>query len=170
MDLKSRVQNKLIAELDPKLDLAKTDEVRRQVEEIFNTILETENIPLSRVERARLFEQVAAEILGLGPIQTLMDDPDINEIMVNGPKQVYVERHGRLELTKVQFQDDGHVMRIIERIVSPLGRRIDESSPMVDARTQNGSRVNAVIPPVSVYGPILTIRKFSKDPLKAAGR
>jgi pilus assembly protein CpaF len=167
MELKSRVQNKLISELDPKMDLSKTEEVRRQVEEIFNSILETESITLSRVERARLFEQVAAEILGLGPIQPLMDDPSISEVMVNGPKQVYVERAGRLELTNIQFQDDGHVMRIIERIVSPLGRRIDESSPMVDARTQNGSRVNAVIPPLAIYGPCITIRKFSKDPLKA---
>jgi pilus assembly protein CpaF len=161
------VQHKLISELEPKMDLSKTEEVRRQVEEIFNSILETESITLSRVERARLFEQVAAEILGLGPIQPLMDDPSISEVMVNGPKQVYVERAGRLELTNIQFQDDGHVMRIIERIVSPLGRRIDESSPMVDARTQNGSRVNAVIPPLAIYGPCITIRKFSKDPLKA---
>ena len=167
MDLKNRVQNKLIAELDPKLDLSRTDEVRRHVEEIFNSILETETITLSRVERARLFEQVAAEILGLGPIQPLMDDESITEIMVNGPKQVYIERAGRLEQTNIQFQDDGHVMRIIERIVSPLGRRVDEASPYVDARTKNGSRVNAVIPPLALNGPTLTIRKFSKDPLKA---
>ena len=166
MDLKTKVQSQLIAELDPKMDLSKTDEVRRQVEDIFNSILETQNIPLSRVERARLFESVAAEILGLGPIQPLMDDPEVSEVMVNGPKMVYVERRGKLELTNIHFQDDNHVMRIIERIVSPLGRRIDESSPMVDARTKNGSRVNAIIPPLCLNGPTLTIRKFAKDPIK----
>ncbi len=166
MDLKTKVQAQLIAELDPKLDLNKTDEVRRQVEDIFNSILETQNIPLSRVERARLFESVAAEILGLGPIQPLMDDPEVSEVMVNGPKMVYVERRGKLELTNIHFQDDSHVMRIIERIVSPLGRRIDESSPMVDARTKGGSRVNAIIPPLCLNGPTITIRKFAKDPIK----
>jgi pilus assembly protein CpaF len=165
-ELKDKVQAQLISELDPKLDLTKTDEVRRQVEEIFNSILETQNIPLSRVERARLFEAVAAEILGLGPIQPLMDDSEISEILVNGPRQVYIERRGKLELTNVQFQDDNHVMRIIERIISPLGRRIDESSPMVDARTKNGSRVNAIIPPLALNGPTISIRKFSKDPFK----
>ena len=165
-ELKDKVQAQLISELDPKLDLTKTEEVRRQVEEIFNSILETQNIPLSRVERARLFEAVAAEILGLGPIQPLMDDHEVSEILVNGPRQVYVERRGKLELTNVQFQDDNHVMRIIERIISPLGRRIDESSPMVDARTKNGSRVNAIIPPLALNGPTISIRKFAKDPFK----
>jgi pilus assembly protein CpaF len=164
LDLKNRVQQKLIAELDPKLDLTKTDEVRRNVEEIFGQILESENIILSRVERARLFEAVAAEILGFGPIEPLLKDNSINEIMVNGPKLVYIERHGRLEKTNVQFQNDEHVMRVIDRIVAPLGRRIDESSPYVDARLPDGSRVNAVIPPLSIKGPTITIRKFSKDP------
>ncbi len=167
MELKNRVQNKLIAELDPKLDFSHADEVRRQVEEIYNSILETESITLSRVERARLFELVAAEILGYGPIHALLEDPTVSEVMVNGPKQIYVERNGRLELTNVQFQDDNHVLRIIERIVSPLGRRIDESSPYVDARLPNGSRVNAVIPPICLNGPTITIRKFSKDPFTA---
>lgn len=167
LELKNRVQQKLIAELDPKLDLTKTDEVRRNVEEIFSQILETENIILSRVERARLFEAVAAEILGFGPIEPLLKDNSINEIMVNGPRQVYIERHGRLEKTNVTFQNDEHVMRVIDRIVAPLGRRIDESSPYVDARLPDGSRVNAVIPPLSIKGPVITIRKFSKDPFKA---
>ena len=167
LDLKNRVQQKLIAELDPKLDLTKTDEVRRNVEDIFGQILETENIVLSRVERARLFEAVAAEILGFGPIEPLLKDNSINEIMVNGPRQVYIERHGRLEKTNVHFQNDEHVMRVIDRIVAPLGRRIDESSPYVDARLPDGSRVNAVIPPLAIKGPTITIRKFSKDPFKA---
>src|SRR5947209_7013362 len=129
LELKNRVQQKLIAELDPKLDLTKTDEVRRNVEDIFSQILETENIVLSRVERARLFEAVAAEILGFGPIEPLLKDNSINEIMVNGPKQVYIERHGRLEKTNVQFQTDEHVMRVIDSIVAPLSSRIAESSP-----------------------------------------
>ncbi len=167
LELKNRVQQKLIAELDPKLDLTKTDEVRRNVEDIFSQILETENIILSRVERARLFEAVAAEILGFGPIEPLLKDNSINEIMVNGPRQIYIERHGRLEKTNVTFQNDEHVMRVIDRIVAPLGRRIDESSPYVDARLPDGSRVNAVIPPLAIKGPTITIRKFSKDPFKA---
>jgi pilus assembly protein CpaF len=164
IDLKNRVQQKLIAELDPKLDLTKTDEVRKNVEEIFNEILDTENIVLTRVDRARLFEAVAAEILGFGPIEPLLKDNSINEIMVNGPRLVYIERHGRIEKTNVQFQNDEHVMRVIDRIVAPLGRRIDESSPYVDARLPDGSRVNAIIPPLTLNGPVITIRKFSKDP------
>jgi pilus assembly protein CpaF len=164
MELKGRVQQRLIAELDPKLDLTKTDEVRRTVEDIFSQILEQENIILSRVERARLFEAVAAEILGFGPIEPLLKDNSVNEIMVNGPKQVYIERHGRLEKTNVLFQNDEHVMRVIDRIVAPLGRRIDEASPYVDARLPDGSRVNAVIPPLAIKGPTITIRKFSKEP------
>jgi len=164
VDLKNRVQQKLIAELDPKLDLTKTEEVRRNVEEIFNEILDAENIILTRVDRARLFEAVAAEILGFGPIEPLLKDNSINEIMVNGPKLVYIERHGRIEKTNVHFQNDEHVMRVIDRIVAPLGRRIDESSPYVDARLPDGSRVNAIIPPLALNGPTITIRKFSKDP------
>ncbi|MDQ6695506.1 MAG: CpaF family protein [Chloroflexota bacterium] len=165
LELKNRVQQKLIAELDPKLDLTRTDEVRRQVEEIFNEILEHENILLTRVDRARLFEAVAAEILGFGPIEPLLKDNSINEIMVNGPNLVYIERHGRLEKTNIHFQNDEHVMRVIDRIVAPLGRRIDEASPYVDARLPDGSRVNAIIPPLALNGPVVTIRKFSKQPL-----
>jgi pilus assembly protein CpaF len=164
-DLKSRVQNRLISELDPRMDLANAEEVRRTVEETFNRVLEQEQIVLTRVERLRLFEAIAAEILGYGPIEPLLKDDTVSEVMINGPRQVYVERRGKLELTDVQFQDDDHVMRIIDRIVSPLGRRIDESSPTVDARLPDGSRINAVIPPISLVGPVLTIRKFSKDPL-----
>jgi pilus assembly protein CpaF len=164
-DLKSRVQNRLIAELDPRMDLSNADEVRRTVEETFASVLESEGIVLTRVERSRLFEAIAAEILGFGPIEPLLNDDSVSEVMVNGPSQVYVERNGRLEMTDVTFQDDDHVMRVIDRIVSPLGRRIDESSPMVDARLPDGSRINAIIPPISLVGPVLTIRKFAKDPL-----
>lgn len=164
-DLKTRVQNKLLAELDPSMDVTRTDEVRRTIQDLFEQILAEENIVLSRPERARLFEQIAAEILGFGPLQPLLDDDTITEIMVNGPKNVYVERKGKIHRVPVTFENHDHVMRIIDRIVAPLGRRIDESSPYVDARLQDGSRVNAVIPPLSLVGPTLTIRKFSKNPI-----
>ena len=166
-DLRSRVQNKLISELDPKMDLSDTTAVRRTIEELYNSVLQQEDIVLVRGERQRLFELVVADILGYGPIEPLLKDESINEIMVNGPKRVYVERHGRIELTPITFQNDEHVMRIIDRIISPLGRRCDESQPMVDARLPDGSRVNAVIPPISLVGPVLTIRKFAKRPLTA---
>ncbi|HCE18151.1 MAG TPA: type II secretion system protein E [Anaerolinea thermolimosa] len=164
-DLKSRVQSKLIAGLDPTSDPSKVAEVRRTIQELFEQILTEENIVLSRPERARMFEQIAAEILGLGPLQPLLDDDTITEIMVNGAKSVYIERGGRLYRAPVTFESNEHVMRIIERIVSPLGRRIDESSPYVDARLADGSRVNAVIPPISLIGPVLTIRKFARKPI-----
>ena len=164
-DLKTRVQNRLISELDPKMDLSDTAQVRRTIEELFNNILEQEDAILTRAERQRLFEQVAAEILGLGPLEPLLKDESISEIMVNGPRRVYIERKGKIALSDTAFQDDDHVMRIIDRIISPIGRRCDESSPMVDARLPDGSRVNAVIPPISLIGPVLTIRKFAKTPL-----
>ncbi len=164
-ELKNRIQNRLIAELDPRMDFSNPDEVRRTVEETFAAVLDAEGIVLGRLERMRLFEAIAAEILGYGPIEPLLKDDTITEIMVNGPKQVYIERNGKIEKTDITFQDDDHVMRVIDRIVSPLGRRIDESSPMVDARLPDGSRINAVIPPISLVGPCLTIRKFSRDPL-----
>jgi len=164
-EIKGRVQNRLIAELDPKMDVSQTDEVRTTIEELFDAILNEENIILGRAERQRLFEQIVAEILGYGPLQPLLVDPTITEIMVNGADQVYVERAGKLEKTNLTFESDEHVMRIIDRIVAPLGRRIDESSPYVDARLPDGSRVNAVIPPIALNGPTLTIRIFAKTPL-----
>jgi len=164
-DLKTRVQNKLLSELDPSMDITRTDEVRRTIQDLFEQILAEENIVLSRPERARLFEQIAAEILGFGPLQPLLEDDTITEIMVNGPKNVYIERKGRLHRVPITFESNDHVMRVIDRIVAPLGRRIDESSPYVDARLPDGSRVNAVIPPISLVGPTLTIRKFSKNPI-----
>lgn len=164
-DLKTRVQNKLLSELDPSMDITRTDEVRRTIQDLFEQILAEENIVLSRPERARLFEQIAAEILGFGPLQPLLEDDTITEIMVNGPKNVYIERKGKLHRVPITFESNDHVMRVIDRIVAPLGRRIDESSPYVDARLPDGSRVNAVIPPISLVGPTLTIRKFSKNPI-----
>jgi len=164
-DLKTRVQNKLLAELDPSMDITNTEEVKRTILDLFEQILTEENIVLSRPERARLFEQIAAEILGLGPLQPLLEDDSITEVMVNGAKNIYIERKGKLHRVPITFENDDHVMRVIDRIVAPLGRRIDESSPYVDARLKDGSRVNAVIPPISLVGPVLTIRKFSKNPI-----
>jgi pilus assembly protein CpaF len=163
VDIRSRVQNKLIGELDPKLDLSNAAKVRQQVEDIFNTILDSENIVLTRTERARMFESIAADILGFGPLEILLNDTEISEIMVNGPRNIYIERKGKLTKSDVIFNNDEHVMRVIDRIISPLGRRCDESSPMVDARLPDGSRVNAVIRPISLVGPCLSIRKFKKE-------
>src|SRR5688572_9380375 len=163
-DVKFRIQQRVIADLDPKLDLTNQVEVRRQIEEIFSIAVDEEGLALTRAERVRMLEQITDEIVGLGPLEPLLRDESITEVMVNGPRQVYIEREGKLELTNVTFQNDEHVMRVIDRIISPLGRRIDESSPMVDARLPDGSRVNAVIPPISLVGPILTVRKFSASP------
>ncbi len=164
-DLKTRVQNKLLAELDPSTDVTRTEEVRRTIQELFEQILTEENIVLSRPERARLFEQIAAEILGFGPLQPLLEDDTITEIMVNGAKNIYIERKGKIHRVPVTFENNDHVLRIIDRIVAPLGRRIDEASPYVDARLPDGSRVNAVISPISLVGPVLTIRKFARNPI-----
>ena len=164
-DLKARVQNRLLSELDPNVDINKVDDVRNTIQTLFDQILAEENIVLSRPERARLYEQITAEILGFGPLQSLLEDDKITEIMVNGAKNIYIERDGKLSRVPITFESDDHVMRIIDRIVSPMGRRIDESSPYVDARLPDGSRVNAVIPPISLVGPTITIRKFFKNPM-----
>lgn len=164
-DLKNRVQTKLLSTLDPTMDVSQTSEVKKTIQELFEQILNEENIILSRPEKARMFEQISAEILGFGPLQRLLEDETITEIMVNGAKNIYIERFGKIIREPMTFENNDHVMRIIERIVSPLGRRIDESSPYVDARLPDGSRVNAIIPPLSLVGPVLTIRKFAKTPI-----
>jgi pilus assembly protein CpaF len=164
-ELKNRVQDRLISQLDPKLDLTNEAKVRRQLEEVFQGIIDGEGLVLGRGERQRMYEMIAADITGFGPIQPLLNDDSISEIMVNGPKQIYIERKGKLIKTDIMFKDDEHVMRIIDRIVAPLGRRIDESSPMVDARLPDGSRVNAIIRPLALNGPTITIRKFRKEAL-----
>ncbi|CAG1008007.1 Putative conjugal transfer protein [Anaerolineae bacterium] len=163
-ELRSRVQQKLLAELDPSID-TRSPEVRAQIEETFNQILNEENVMLARTERQKLFEQIVAEILGLGPLEQLLAEETISEIMVNGPKNIYIEQRGRLSRSTVVFENEDHVLRVLDRIVSPLGRRIDESSPLVDARLPDGSRVNAIIRPLALCGPTITIRKFSKKPL-----
>src|SRR3989337_1497030 len=164
-DVKFRIQNRVIQDLDPKLDLSNQIEVRRQIEENFGKVVDEEGLALTRAERVRMLEQITDEIIGLGPLEPLLRDESITEVMVNGPRQVYIERSGKLELTNVVFQNDDHVMRIIDRIIAPIGRRVDESSPMVDARLTDGSRVNAIIPPLSLVGPVITIRKFRKTPM-----
>src|SRR5262245_47508610 len=164
LDVKFRIESRVISDLDPKLDLSNQVEVRRQIEEIFGKVIDEEGLALTRAERVRMLEQITDEIIGLGPLEPLLRDESITEVMVNGPRQVYIERSGKLELTNVVFQNDDHVMRIIDRIIAPIGRRVDESSPMVDARLTDGSRVNAIIPPLSLVGPVITIRKFSASP------
>lgn len=160
--LKQKIHRKIVDEL------GSADMDRRQLEDavtrIADTVMDVEPVLVPRSERYRIIAEVIDEVMGLGPIEPLIKDDTVSEVMVNGYNQVYVERNGQLILTDVHFRDDSHVMHIIEKIVSPLGRRIDESSPMVDARLPDGSRVNAIIPPLSLKGPTLTIRKFAKEP------
>jgi pilus assembly protein CpaF len=164
VDLKNRIQQRLISELDPGMDITQTAQVRTTIEEMYEAMLAEESIVLTRKEKRRLFESIVAEILGYGPLEQFLSMEGITEIMVNGPKDVFIERSGKVSRVNVQFEDDDHLMRIIDRIVAPLGRRIDEGSPMVDARLPDGSRVNAVVPPIALNGPTLTIRLFAKIP------
>jgi pilus assembly protein CpaF len=164
-DFKNRVQNKLLATLEPTTDMSRKEQLRQQIERVIDEMILEEHITISRPEKIRLHESICAELLGFGPLDPLLDDEAITEIMVNGAKHIYVEKRGKIIKANVTFESDAHVLRIIDRIVSPLGRRIDESSPYVDARLPDGSRVNAVIAPISLVGPVLTIRKFSKRPI-----
>ncbi len=141
------------------------DLLRSKIEDVYNQVLEDENILYNHDTRTKMLKWVIADIIGYGPIEPLLDDPEITEIMVNGYDKVFVERFGLIERTSVKFDNNDHLMRVIDRIVSPLGRRVDETSPMVDARLPNGNRINATIPPPSLDGPILTVRKFVSDPL-----
>lgn len=159
-ELKTKLHNRLVAEVFNK----KGEMDNYSLEAEISLLLAEESAPLTRTEKQRFIEEMIAEIQGFGPIDPLLKDPNISEVMVNSPQQIYVERSGKLERSQVQFRDNDHVLRIIEKIVAPLGRRIDESSPMVDARLPDGSRVNAIIPPLALKGPCITIRKFSKDP------
>jgi len=138
--------------------------VKKAVTEILSSVLEEEATIISRGDRDKIISQVTDEITGFGPIEPFLHDPDITEVMVNGPRQVYVEKKGRITLTETTFRDDDHVRHTIEKIISPLGRRLDDTSPMVDARLPDGSRVNAIVPPLALNGPTITIRKFSADP------
>jgi len=167
-DLKLRIHRELIERIDL-ANLARSDmdhatgELRRAVFQL----IEEQAVPLSQRDREKLNEEILHEVYGLGPIEPLMRDPDVSDILVNTARQVYVERLGKLEPTPVIFRDDAHLMQIIDRIVSRIGRRVDESSPMVDARLPDGSRVNAIIPPLALDGPMLSIRRFGRSPLTA---
>ena len=166
-DLKDRLHQRVVELLDLNaLSTMSPEMVRTQLTKLIEQLLQQETLPLNQRERAQVTEDILHEVLGLGPLEPLLADTSVNDILVNGHKQVFVERSGRLELTSVRFKDDGHLMKIIEKIVSRIGRRIDESVPMVDARLVDGSRVNAIIPPLAIDGPTLSIRKFSKDPLQ----
>ena len=162
--IRDRVQSKLLAETDGEVTTSHVPQMRQMITTFFNQVLAEENLLYTRATRANLLEWVLADILGYGPIDPLLKDGTITEIMVNGPHEIFVERSGLIEKTKVTFENDTHLMRIIDRIVSPIGRRVDESSPMVDARLPSGFRVNATIPPLSLDGPLLTIRKFAQTP------
>jgi pilus assembly protein CpaF len=140
---------------------------QQQLVSVIQQLIGEQNIPLSAAERDRLVQEVLDEVFGLGPLESLLQDPTVNDILVNTYQSVYVERRGILEKTTIVFQDDQHLMHVIDKIVSAVGRRVDESSPMVDARLKDGSRVNAIIPPLAVDGPILSIRKFGAKPLVA---
>ena len=171
-ELKLAIHRRIVDEMSPEEQqfLSSNTHTRAEVEEVISSFCQRvlDDNPMNNVprgERARIVTDICDEILGLGPIEPLLKDESITEVMINGPKKIFVERKGKIQLTNVQFHDDDHLMTIIERIVSPLGRRIDESSPLVDARLKDGSRVNAIVPPLSLIGPCVTIRKFAATPL-----
>jgi pilus assembly protein CpaF len=166
-ELKSRIHDRLLDLLDfSLLDSLDRQALRQEILKLVEQILTGETVPLNSRERDQLIKEVQDEVLGLGPLEPFLQDPTISDVLVNTHKQIYIERRGKLELTEARFKDDAHLRKIIDRIVTKVGRRIDESSPMVDARLPDGSRVNAIIPPLAVDGPILSIRRFAVDPLK----
>jgi pilus assembly protein CpaF len=168
-EMKSRLHRTLINRMDlTKLQTLTPEQVHAEVSRLAESVLAQEAMPLSVSERERLVSDVQHELFGLGPLEPLLKDPTISDILVNKHDTIYIERRGKIERTNVTFKDDEHLMRVIERIVSSVGRRIDESSPMVDARLQDGSRVNAIIPPLAIDGPVVSIRRFGSDPLKMA--
>jgi pilus assembly protein CpaF len=166
-EMKSRLHRALINRMDlTKLGAMAPEQLHAEVSRLAESVLAAEAMPLSAAERERLVGEVRHELFGLGPLEPLLGDPTISDILVNSHRKIYIERRGKLEATDVAFKDDEHLMRVIERIVSSVGRRIDESSPMVDARLADGSRVNAIIPPLSIDGPVLSIRRFGAEPLR----
>ncbi|MDT5295962.1 MAG: pilus assembly protein CpaF [Acidobacteriota bacterium] len=168
-EMKARLHRAIINRMDlTKLGQLEPEQLHAEVARLAEELLTVENAPLSSSDRERLVGEVRHELFGLGPLEPLLADPTISDILVNSPKQIYIERGGKLEVTNIEFKDDEHLMRVIERIVSQVGRRIDEASPMVDARLQDGSRVNAIIPPLSLDGPVLSIRRFGAEPLRMA--
>jgi pilus assembly protein CpaF len=166
-EMKARLHRTLINRMDlTKLGALSTEQAHAEVSRLAESVLAQEGMPLSAADRERLVNDVKHELFGLGPLETLLADPTISDILVNAHGKIYIERRGKLEVTTVAFKDDEHLMRVIERIVTSVGRRIDESSPMVDARLKDGSRVNAIIPPLSIDGPVLSIRRFGAEPLR----
>jgi len=165
--LKAKIHRKLIERLDfSSFDLIEKDILSREISRIVETLIEDEKIPLSTKEKDSLVVDILHETFGLGPIEPLLYDPDISDILVNRYNQIYIEKSGKLSKVELSFRDDNHLLQIIDRIVSKIGRRVDESSPYVDARLPDGSRVNAIIPPLALDGPVLSIRRFGVDPLK----
>src|SRR6187431_3071506 len=168
-DMKARLHRMLINRMDlTKLGQLKPEQLHEEVARLASSLLAQEDTPLSTVERERLIHEVRHELFGLGPLEQLLADTSISDILVNSPYNIYIERGGKLEKTNIEFKDNEHLMRVIERIVSAVGRRIDESSPMVDARLKDGSRVNAVIPPLALDGACVSIRRFRTDRLGAS--
>jgi pilus assembly protein CpaF len=167
-ELRQKIHGHLIEELGPILydKRLSEDELRRRVQDQLQAALAKEKAPLSAADKAQLVQDVSDDILGYGPIDQLLGDEDVTEVMVNGPDRVYVERHGKIEATGTTFVDETHLRRIIDKIVGQVGRRIDDASPMVDARLPDGSRVNAIVHPLAIGGPFLTIRKFATDPFQ----
>ena len=167
-ELKSEVHNRLFEMLDlPRLAQVSEERVREDVAVATRRILEERRVLLTLEERERVVGEIQDEVFGLGPLEPLLQDPTVTDVLVNGHQSVYVERHGRLERTVARFKDDAHLMRIVEKIVSAVGRRVDETTPLVDARLQDGSRVNVIIPPLALDGPMLSIRRFGAEPLRA---
>ncbi|WP_442908097.1 CpaF family protein [Janthinobacterium sp. FW305-129] len=168
-ELKQRIHTLLLERVDlESMQRLTQDQIRDELRSLVERLLDEEAVVINDIERKNLTRDIRNEMLGFGPLETLLSDPSVSDILVNGHKQVYVERRGKLELTDVVFNDDAHLMKIIDKIVSRVGRRIDESSPMVDARLPDGSRVNAIIPPLAIDGPVMSIRRFSVDPLRLA--
>jgi pilus assembly protein CpaF len=168
-DLKSSVHRDLISRVDlERVANQRDDHTRTQVLSVIQDLVASLKTPLSGRERERLALEVLDEVFGLGPLEPLLQDPTVNDILVNGPRQVYVERGGVLEESNIMFKDDAHLMNVIDKIVSAVGRRVDESSPMVDARLADGSRVNVIIPPLAIDGPHISIRRFGHIPITEA--
>jgi len=168
-DLKTRIHDRLLDMIDlTRIENLDTNTLKNQIRILVERILNEDpnNLPLNLNERESVITEIQDEVLGLGPLEPFLQDPTISDVLVTTYKQIYIERYGKLEATSARFKDDEHLMKIIDKIVSIVGRRIDESSPMVDARLEDGSRVNAIIPPLAVDGPVLSIRRFSADPLE----
>ncbi len=166
-ELKQRIHGKLVDKLDlSRVGELEGDTLRREIRLVVEHLCDTQDTLLNRAERERLIDEVLDETFGLGPLEALLKDPTISDILINGPKNIYAERRGKMEKTTVVFRDNDHLLQIIDRIISKVGRRVDETCPMVDARMSDGSRFNAIIPPLALDGACVSIRRFGANPLK----